>query len=203
MASGFFGNYFSVQFTESLAKSYPSARIILPTGPMIVIVATSICIFALLFASERGMLVRLWRASRFRFTCICENILKTMWRQGPYALLSLEQIAKYQSISTLYLRFLLWRMARNRWIVKEKNQLYHLTADGRFRAQKIVRLHRLWEVYLVNYIGLGVERVHCNAEEIEHILTPQLESQLIHLLEDPKHDPHQQPIPPRERANDS
>lgn len=201
MASGFFGNYFSVQLTESLGKSYPSARIILPTGPMIVIVASIICIYALLFASERGLLVRLWRATRFRYTCLCENILKTMWRQGPYELLSLEQIAKYQTISTFYLRFLLWRMARNRWIVKEKNQLYHLTADGRFRAQKIVRLHRLWEVYLVNYIGLGVERVHCNAEEIEHILTPQLENQLTLLLENPQQDPHHQPIPPKERAN--
>ncbi|NGX53817.1 MAG: hypothetical protein K1000chlam4_00537, partial [Chlamydiae bacterium] len=58
-----------------------------------------------------------------------------------------------------------------------------------------VRLHRLWEVYLVNYIGVGSERVHKNAEEIEHILSPELEKKLTRLLDNPERDPHNQPIP--------
>lgn len=201
MASGFLGNYFSVQLTEIMTRSYPSARIILPTGPMIVVVASSICVFALLFAPERGMLIRLWRAACFRYSCICENILKALWRQGPSAGVSVDQIAKYQSISTVYLRFLLWRMVQNRWIVKEKDGLYHLTVDGRHRGAKIVRFHRLWEVYLANYLGVGGEKVHRNAEEMEHIITPELESELMLLLADPKQDPHHQPIPPRESFN--
>jgi manganese/zinc/iron transport system permease protein len=195
MFSGFLGNYFSVQFTETLSLSYPAARIILPTGPMIVLVAAAICMCALLFAPERGLLVRLWRIKRFRYTCICENVLKAMWRIGPEAAISLQQIAKYQTISRLYLRFLLWRMFCNGWIEREKDRLYRLTADGQLRAAKIVRLHRLWEVYLANYLGVGIERVHRNAEEMEHIITPELERELILLLNDPKKDPHQQPIP--------
>ena len=195
MASGFLGNYFSVQLTETLALSYPAARIILPTGPMIVLVATTICICALLFAPERGLLVRLLRIARFRYTCICENILKVMWRIGPEAAISSHQIAKYQTISRGYLTFLLWCMAYNGWIKREKDRLYRLTADGQLRAAKIVRLHRLWEVYLANYLGIGIERVHRNAEEMEHIITPELERELTLLLNDPKQDPHQQPIP--------
>jgi len=63
MTSGFFGNYFSVRLTESLALAYPATRMILPTGPMIVLVAGAISAAALLCAPERGWLVRLWRAS--------------------------------------------------------------------------------------------------------------------------------------------
>ncbi len=59
-----------------------------------------------------------------------------------------------------------------------------------------MRLHRLWEVYLADYLGVGAERVHRNAEEMEHIITPQLERELTMLLKDPKEDPHKQPIPP-------
>lgn len=73
-----------------------------------------------------------------------------------------------------------------------------MTTDGEQRAAKIVRLHRLWEVYLANYLGIGAERVHRNAEEMEHILTPEIERELTLLLNNPKQDPHQQPIPPLE-----
>ena len=77
--------------------------------------------------------------------------------------------------------------------------VYRLNIDGQHRAAKIVRLHRLWEVYLADYLGIGAEKVHHNAEEMEHILTPEIEEQLIKLLNDPKRDPHSQPIPPKGR----
>ena len=83
------------------------------------------------------------------------------------------------------------------WLQKE-GQGYRLTPDGRQKAAQIIRLHRLWEVYLVDYLGQGVERVHRNAEEMEHILTPELEKELTILLQDPKRDPHHQPIPSKE-----
>ena len=70
------------------------------------------------------------------------------------------------------------------------------------RAARIIRLHRLWEVYLANYLGFKVDRVHRNAEEMEHIITPELEKELISLLEDPTHDPHSQPIPTVESPHD-
>jgi manganese/zinc/iron transport system permease protein len=195
MLSGFLGNYFSVQLTELLAQAYPAARIILPTGPMIVLVAATLCIGALLFAPKRGILMCLWRIARFRYICICENILKAMWRMDPQATVSLKQIAKYQTISHFYLRFLLWRMVQNGWIERKKKHLYHLTIDGQQLAAKIVRLQRLWEVYLANYLEMGGERVHRNAEEMEHFLTPELERELTVLLKDSKQDLHQQPIP--------
>lgn len=59
----------------------------------------------------------------------------------------------------------------------------------------MVRLHRLWELYLASALGFEGEKVHRNAEEMEHILTPDFEKRLTLFLSDPKEDPHSQPIP--------
>lgn len=198
LLSGFLGIYLSVNTTDYLAYYFPSQRLILPTGPMIVLVASAICMGALLFAPERGLVVRLLRIAAFRYNCIGENVLKAIWRKGPDTIVSLKQLANYQACSTYYLQFILCRLKHEGWVSKSK-QGYQLTQDGQYRAAKIVRLHRLWEVYLVDYLGIGAERVHKNAEEMEHILTPELEEQLTVLLNDPKQDPHHQPIPPKEQ----
>ncbi|MBA2368851.1 MAG: metal ABC transporter permease [Candidatus Protochlamydia sp.] len=195
MASGFFGNYFSVQLTHYFSVNFPSARIILPTGPMIVITASLICMTALLLSFERGLAVRVGRIAFFRYQCVCENLLKTIWRLDKAV--SLSELAKFQASSSFYLKFLLWRMRSNGLVSITGEGSYVLTQQGKFKAEKIVRLHRLWEVYLVNYLGARTERVHHNAEEMEHILTPELETELTLLLNDPKRDPHHQLIPPR------
>jgi manganese/zinc/iron transport system permease protein len=196
LASGFLGNVFSVEITNNLLEAYPGTRLSIPTGPMIVVVGASICILALLIAPERGMLLRLVRIMRFRFRCMHENLLKTIWRISPTGVVLLDEIARYQSASKFYLKFVMMRLCHNGWVKNLGNNSYRLTHDGELWAAKIVRLHRLWEVYLVEYLGVGMERVHHNAEEMEHIITPELEKELTLLLKNPKQDPHQQPIPP-------
>lgn len=187
--SGFMGNYLSLLFPK------------MPTGPMIVLVAGGIALYALFFAPERGLLMRVWRVSRFRKLQMQENLLKLLWHlseKGAHAL-SFTSIAKGQRISLFRMRLLLGRLQLRGWL-KKKKTLYELTDQGIKRGGQIVRLHRLWEVYLVNSLGLGVERVHKSAEEMEHILTPELEKKLTTLLDDPKKDPHHQPIPSREEV---
>lgn len=198
LVSGFLGNYFSVEGTKRLAIAYPGARLALPTGPVIVIVASLICLFSLMLAPERGLLLRLVRIARFRYQCICENLLKAMWRHGSDKEFAFTDIAKRQSAPAWYLRFVLRRLTVQGWVGKSGRDYYHLTGDGSQWASRIVRLHRLWEVYLVDYLGVGAERVHRSAEEMEHIITPDLEKQLTLLLKDPKRDPHHQLIPPKE-----
>ncbi len=121
-----------------------------------------------------------------------------MWRVRSKGGVSIGEIASFQSLSRPSLLFLLWRMKRSGWIAWNRDEhIFKLTGDGVYRAANIVRLHRLWEVYLAHYLGVGGEKVHRNAEEMEHILTPELEKELTLLLQDPKEDPHQQPIPSR------
>lgn len=199
LMSGFLGNFLSVELNTFLHRMYPEERFSLPTGPMIVVVAALICFFSLLFAPERGLVSRYVRIAYFRYRCLKENILKMLWREGKEKKFTLKEISFRQMIFPIYLRFLLSRLVSQGW-VERLGFHYRLTEDGRHRARQIVRLHRLWEVYLADYLGVGAERVHKSAEEMEHILTPELEKELTVLLQDPKVDPHHQPIPPSESS---
>lgn len=198
LISGFLGNYLSVEITKIMLKGSVE-RFSIPTGPMIVMVATLICLFSLLFAPERGYFIRLIRIANFRRQRVSENILKTIWRISPVEPVTLPEIKRYQKTSNVYLKWILSRLIRQGWVKKITKNTYQLTQEGEKWAAQIVRLHRLWEVYLTDCLGVGVERVHKSAEEMEHILTPELERELTQLLHDPKKDPHQQPIPPMQR----
>ena len=82
----------------------------------------------------------------------------------------------------LYLKLLMSRLVYHGWI-ERKGSKYQLTPDGVHRAAHIVHLHRLWEVYLAHYLGVGAECAHRSAEEMEHVLTPELEKELTRLCE--------------------
>jgi manganese/zinc/iron transport system permease protein len=191
--SGVAGNFFSVLIPLWSQSAGLGWDFVLPTGPMILLSSGSICILSLLLAPDRGLLCRLVRVARFSDQCVLENVLKLCWRRGEDTALSLSEIASQISSLKITTYFLLTRLRWQGWLEK-KGSLYGLTADGRVRAARIVRLHRLWEVYLV-FLGQKVEKVHRNAEEMEHIITPELEKELTELLQDPKRDPHHQPIP--------
>ena len=84
----------------------------------------------------------------------------------------------------------------------EKNLVNHtryqgvqLTESGRTCALDIVRKHRLWEVFLVEQLGLGWEEVHDIAEQLEHTSSPKLYEYLDRYLNYPRFDPHGDPIP--------
>lgn len=67
-------------------------------------------------------------------------------------------------------------------LIEKKGEVYSLTNEGQKLGAHIVRLHRLWEVYLTDYVGLKGPRAHASAEEMEHILTPEIEKELVALL---------------------
>jgi DtxR family Mn-dependent transcriptional regulator len=73
-----------------------------------------------------------------------------------------------------------------------------LTDDGRRVALEVMRHHRLLELYLVENLGLPWDRVHEEAEVLEHVLSDELEELIAAKLGDPTHDPHGDPIPTRE-----
>ena len=193
--SGFLGIYCSVVLSENVTGHYT-----VPTGPMIVLISGALALYALLFAPKRGLVMRYFRIARFRAVCVQENLLKAIWRctqeeakQKNHGV-SIETLVKKIGFPSMYMRLLLSRLVRQKALYKDGKD-YHLTPLGHKRGARIVRLHRLWEAYLVHSLGLRIERVHKSAEEMEHILTPELEKKLTLLLDDPKQDPHDQPIP--------
>jgi len=78
---------------------------------------------------------------------------------------------------------------------------YHgvsLTDAGRNVALEVMRHHRLLELYLVQSLGVPWDRVHEEAEVLEHVLSEELEELIARKLGDPTRDPHGDPIPTRE-----
>ena len=73
-----------------------------------------------------------------------------------------------------------------------------LTEDGRRVALEVMRHHRLLELYLVQSLGVPWDRVHQEAEVLEHVLSEELEELIAAKLGDPTHDPHGDPIPTRD-----
>jgi DtxR family transcriptional regulator, Mn-dependent transcriptional regulator len=75
---------------------------------------------------------------------------------------------------------------------------YHgveLTAAGRRVALRVLRHHRLLETYLARSLGVPWDRVHDEAEVLEHVLSDELEALIAAKLGHPTHDPHGDPIP--------
>jgi DtxR family Mn-dependent transcriptional regulator len=73
-----------------------------------------------------------------------------------------------------------------------------LTERGRRVALEVLRHHRLLELYLAESLGLPWDRVHDEAEVLEHVLSEELEEVIAAKLGHPTHDPHGDPIPSRE-----
>ncbi len=73
-----------------------------------------------------------------------------------------------------------------------------LTGEGRRVALEVMRHHRLLELYLVKSLGVPWDRVHQEAEVLEHVLSEELEELIAAKLGDPTVDPHGDPIPTRE-----
>jgi len=73
-----------------------------------------------------------------------------------------------------------------------------LTDEGEKVALEVLRHHRLLELCLAEHLGVPWDRVHAEAEVLEHHISEELEELIAAKLGDPTHDPHGDPIPTRE-----
>ena len=70
-----------------------------------------------------------------------------------------------------------------------------LTPKGEQIALEVLRHHRLLESYLVEVLGVPWDRVHDEAEVLEHYISEELEQRIAAALGEPERDPHGDPIP--------
>jgi DtxR family Mn-dependent transcriptional regulator len=70
-----------------------------------------------------------------------------------------------------------------------------LTPAGERVALEVIRHHRLIEAYLSEALGMPDDRVHEEAEVLEHYISEELEELIAAKLGEPRHDPHGTPIP--------
>lgn len=104
-------------------------------------------------------------------------------------------LAKYLQTTPASVTDMLKRLNDKGLIEYQPYKGVRLLAKGEKIALKIIRKHRLWEVFLVNVLNFSWDQVHETAEQLEHVNSPLLIEKLDEFLGFPKFDPHGDPIP--------
>jgi manganese/zinc/iron transport system permease protein len=171
----------------------------MPTGPWIILVISFIALFSFLFAPKKGLIAKYLQQREYQNKFNDENILKLIYQLGEKDKLFFEErstdyIKKHRVFQTNTLKKSLHRL-KDEGYLSQEGKGWAFTKEGYERGKRIVRLHRLWELYLTEYLRIAPDHVHDDAETMEHIITPEIEKQLEHRLQKPKYDPHQTEIP--------
>lgn len=87
------------------------------------------------------------------------------------------------------------RMERDGLVVVSGDRHLELTAEGRMKAVRVMRKHRLAERLLSDVIGLEWEYVHDEACRWEHVMSEQVERRIVAMLDHPTESPYGNPIP--------
>jgi DtxR family Mn-dependent transcriptional regulator len=93
---------------------------------------------------------------------------------------------------------MLKRLAEANWISYESRRGAKLTSQGITEARRVIRRHRLVELFLTRVLGLDWSEVDAEAEALEHAISPRLEQAMAAHLGEPHEDPHGHPIPTKE-----
>ncbi len=134
-------------------------------------------------------------ASKLSFTE--ENYLKAIYHLsdgGNYSV-NTNSLAESMNTSPASANDMVKRLAQKKLIGHQKYKGATLQKKGEEIALRIIRKHRLWEVFLVEKLSFKWDEVHEIAEQLEHIQSPLLIRRLDEFLGYPTIDPHGDPIP--------
>lgn len=92
------------------------------------------------------------------------------------------------------------RLARLRLVHHTPYRGVELTEAGKKVALEVIRHHRLLELYLSRHLGVTLDRLHDEADRLEHVISEDLEDRIAIALGQPDLDPHGDPIPTRDGA---
>jgi manganese/zinc/iron transport system permease protein len=176
----------------------------LPTGPSIVLVSSAVLAVSLLFAPHRG-LAWSWRRERaVRARIRRENLLKDLYLVGERGaswdrFVPRPALMGLRGQSGLELDRFAAPLVKAALVERSGDEL-RLTEGGFAEAERVVRKHRLWELYLTRRLELPKDHVHRDAEAMEHALTEEAVAEIERRFDYPTVDPHGRPIPPRRTA---
>ena len=126
-----------------------------------------------------------------------ENYLKTIYKLGNGNIdeVNTSSLAETMGIKSSTVTDMLKKLAEKKLVKYEKYKGVKLNDEGKKIAVKIIRRHRLWEVFLLEKLNFEWSQVHDMAEQLEHIQNDEMIERLDKLLGFPKYDPHGDPIP--------
>jgi len=171
----------------------------MPTGPWMVVVSSAVAFLSFFFAPKKGIVPRWYNQRKNQRIIVEENTLKMFYHLGEQDNRfddgrTLADLIRTREVNENVLKAALRRLVAN-GLLYDRGKQWTLTQRGYLKAARVVRLHRLWELYLTQYMDIASDHVHDDAETIEHIITPELERELEHQLGYPDRDPHDTKIP--------
>ncbi len=161
----------------------------LPTGPLIVLCGTVVFLVSALGAPRRGVLYRALAAARLRLGIARENLLRSLYELSEPALpdrptVYVSQLLAARAWRTWQARWLV-RWARWRGWVEPVGTGIRLTPAGLEQARQLVRIHRLWERFLIERADIAPDHVDRDADTLEHLLGPEVVEELQRRMEAP------------------
>jgi len=190
------GSFAAISSILGVLVSYLSPD--MPTGPWIIVILSLIAILSTFF-SRKGLITKKLRAFRNERKMISDNVLKALYKLGERENKiekgrTIKEILNNRAFASRDLTKGLKILKVNGLII-EAGGIWTLTEKGITEAKRIIRSHRLWELYMEKFMQIQSDHVHESAETIEHIITPELEAELLKVMGKPENDPHQQNIP--------
>lgn len=131
-----------------------------------------------------------------------EDYLKAIWslseRQAEQRAEALTRdLAEHLKVSPPAISKMLKQMEQQSLVAHTPYYGVRLTAKGRKAALRIVRRHRLLELFLTKIMKYNADAVHDEAERLEHHISEEFEEKIDALLKFPRKCPHGSPIPDR------
>jgi len=128
-----------------------------------------------------------------------ENYLKAIYKlQEASPKVSTSALAEYLGVAPPTATNMISRLVDSGLLRHDRYHGVELTEEGARAALEVIRHHRLWELFLAEALQVPLERVHEEAERLEHTLSESLEEHLDRALGYPTVDPHGDPIPAKD-----
>lgn len=162
----------------------------LPAGAVIVLTASTVFIFSMIFGSARGILKLLTERMKLQRRIMKENLLRDLYErhecenrnqaapQDAAGLIDVGDLIHQRAWSARGLHRTIRRLQAAGHISVDADRHIGFTERGAAAAKEVVRKHRLWEAYLISHADVATGMVDLSADRIEHVLDEEIIQQL-------------------------
>lgn len=128
-----------------------------------------------------------------------ENYLKALFSlAGSRGNVNISELSKSLNVSKPTANSMVKNLKSKGLVNYEKYKPLSLTQKGKAAATRVIRKHRLTEMFLAKKMNFGWEEVHEIAEQVEHIDSEKFFDRMDEILGHPRIDPHGSPIPDKD-----
>lgn len=127
-----------------------------------------------------------------------EDYLKTIYihtTEKNINLVKLQDVSSFLNITIQTAHEMIKKLQTKKMVKYLPYKGVKLTKKGRYEAERMIRAHRILEVFLTETLGFNWAEVHEDAELLEHAASKKVIDALDNFLDNPKYDPHGHPIP--------